>query len=318
MATGPEVSVVFATHNRAGRLPRMLAALRSQTLAPDRFEVIAVDDGSADDTAAVLEREVAAGGLDLRVLGHDRPRGPAAARNAGWRAARGPAVLFTDDDCVPSPGWIEAALAAWQARPDRIVQGRTEPDPAERDAAGPFTRTLRVTRLGPNYQTCNILYPRALLERHGGFDAQAFPSCGVEDADLAWRCLADGACAVFAPRALTFHAVHRLGPMGKLGIAWRWHEAPNLYVRHPSMRRQLTYGLFWKKSHYLLLRAALGVLVPRPLRFWFYAPLAPSYLRRARNEGGGALWAAPYFLVHDAVEMAAIVRGAIRYRTPVL
>lgn len=317
MAASCDLTVVVATHDRAERLGRLLDALRRQTLARDRFEVIVVDDGSRDGTPGVLGRAVAAGDLRLRALRVDPAQGPGVARNAGWRAAGGAAIAFTDDDCVPAPEWLEALLAAWAGDPGRFVQGPTAPDPDERDALGPFSRTMRVGALGPNFQTCNVLYPRAMLERHGGFDVTAFRVVGVEDADLAWRCMAGGATPVWAPRAQVFHAVHRLGPVGKLRIAWRWHEAPHLYVRHPGMRRHLTYRLFWKKSHYLLVRAALGLLAPRALRFWFIGPLAPSYLRRARDEGG-PVWTAPYFVVHDAVEMAAMVRGAIRYRTPLL
>lgn len=316
----PEISVVFATHNRAERLRALLLSLRQQTIGPARFEVVVVDDGSSDATPRVLEEEEAARVLDLRVLRHDRPRGPAAARNTGWRSARAPLVAFTDDDCRATPEWLAAGLAAMDGSDRRVVQGRTDPDPLESDRDGPFARTLRVHSLGPYYQTCNVFYPKDLLEECGGFDEITFTVPGGEDADLAWRCFETGADAVFADRALMLHAVHRLGPLGKLKVAWRWHETMRLYARHPELRSTLTYGVFWKKSHYLLVRAGVGLILPkrmRPVRAWCLAPLAPSYLQRARDDGG-ALWAAPYFLVHDAVELAAVVRGAVRYRTPVI
>ena len=305
------MSVVFATHNRADRLERLLAALRAQTF-DGTVEVIAVDDGSSDRTPDVLAQ------APVNVLSNPVPRGPAMARNLGWRAATAPFVVFTDDDCAPTPGWLAAMYAAWEGDPERVVQGRVVPDPAERDREGPFTRSLVVDHLGPFFQTANVAYPRALLERVGGFDEETFSVPGGEDADLAHRCFAAGATPVFAPDALTHHAVHELGPVGKLRVAWRWHETVRIYARHPEMRRTLTYRVFWKKSHYLLVRALLGVLVPRALRFWFVGPLAPAYLERARVEGHGALWSAPYFLVHDVVETAGIVRGAVRYRTPVI
>lgn len=316
----PEISVVFATHNRANRLRALLAALRQQSVGIEGFEVVVVDDGSRDETRRILVEEEARGELSLRVLRHDKPRGPAAARNAGWRAARAALVAFTDDDCRATPGWLEAGLAAFEGSDRRVVQGRTDPDPLELDDEGPFARTLRVHSLGPYYQTCNVFYPRALLEASGGFDEETFTVPGGEDADLAWRCFAAGADAVFAPEALVFHAVQRLGPLGKLRVAWRWHETMRLYARHPELRSTLTYGIFWKKSHYLLVRAGLGLMLPRwlrPLRSWCLAPIAPSYLQRARDEGG-AVWAAPYFIVYDLVELAAVIRGAVRYRTPVV
>jgi glycosyltransferase involved in cell wall biosynthesis len=316
-----QVSVVFATHNRAARLAMLLASLREQTIGTERFEVVVVDDGSADDTDAVLEAELARGGLALRVLRHERARGPAAARNTGWRASRGAFVAFTDDDCTVSPKWLEAGLAAWAEAQDRFVQGRTDPQPAELHTEGPFSRTLRVHSLGPSFQTCNVFYPRSLLEAAGGFDEETFTVPGGEDADLAWRCLERGAEAVFEPRAQAYHAVQDLGPVGKLKVAWRWHETMRLYARHEGMRATLTYGIFWKKTHYLLLRAGLGLLLPRRLRRlrpWFTWPIYLAYGERAMGEGHGKLWSAPYFVIHDAVELAAAVRGAVRYRTLVL
>ncbi len=320
VSRAPVVSVVFATHDRSGRLSALLASLRQQTLDRARFEVVVVDDGSSDDTPSVLAAELARGELDLRVLRNDRAHGPASARNSGWRAARGRLIAFTDDDCTATAGWLAAGLDAWGADDGRIVQGRTDPAPPESASEGPFSRTLRVHSLGPNYQTCNVFYPRALLERTGGFDARTFTVPGGEDADLAWRCLESGATSVFAPEAQVFHAVHQLGPVGKLRVAWRWDETMVLFARHPEQRATLTYGIFWKKSHYLLLRAALALLVPRRqrvLRTWLYWPLFGSYLRRAQDEGGQPL-AAPYFFLHDVVELGAVVRGAVRYRTLVI
>ncbi|HYZ27818.1 MAG TPA: glycosyltransferase [Thermoleophilaceae bacterium] len=317
--SAPRVSVVFAAHNRAERVRTLLESLERQTLAREAFEVIAVDDGSRDATPEVLAAAAESGPLALRVIRHGEPRGPATARNAGWRAARAELIAFTDDDCHLTPGWLAAALAAWDGMPDRFVQGRTVPDPDEVSSEGPFTRSLRVTALGPYYQTANIFYPRALLERTCGFDETAFRDATAEDADLAWRCLEAGAEPVFAPDALAYHAVHQLGPAGKLRVAWRWHEIVFTYARHPGLRTSLVYKVFWKKSHYHLVRAAIGLALPRhpllrPLRFWCLQPLAPAYLRRARGEGHGKLWSAPYFLLHDAVELAAMVRGSVRNR----
>jgi len=315
-------SVVLATHNRARRLEALLRSLREQTIGTTSFEVIVVDDGSTDDTSAVLEAERTRGELELHVLRHERPRGPAVARDTGWRAARGELIAFTDDDCVLVPEWLAKLAAAWDGVSDRLVQGRTDPDPEELGREGPFSRTLRVTTLGPHYQTANVAYPRALMERVDGFDTVTFTVPGGEDADLAWRCFEAGAHAVFAPDAQAFHAVHELGPVGKLRVAWRWHETMRLYAVHPGLRAHLTYRVFWKKTHYLLLRAAIGMLLPRrwwtrPLRFWCLAPIVPAYLERARAEGGVVV-AAPYFVLHDVVETAAVLRGAARYRTPVI
>ena len=320
MTAPPRIAVVFATHDRARRLERLFEALRRQSVGREAFEVVAVDDASSDDTPEVLEREVRRGELALTTLRLDVGSGPAAARNAGWRAASAPLVAFTDDDCRPAPDWLAAGLRRLEDGAG-IVQGRTEPDPEEAHLQGPFSRSLCVRRLGPFFQTCNVMYQRALLERVGGFDQLTFTVPGGEDADLAWRALATGARAVFAPDALVHHAVSPLGPVGKLRVAWRWTETMRLFARYPDLRREeLTHGLFWKGSHYLLFRALVAAVLPRrvaALRLWLARPYFLHLIDRGRVDGGGPLLA-PYFLVHDLVEMAAAARGAVRYRTMVL
>ena len=315
----PAVSVVAATRNRAERLEGLLRSLREQTLPAGSFEVVVVDDASTDRTPAVLERERLLGALHLRVITRSRRGGPATARNQGWRAARAPLVAFTDDDCVAAPEWLAAGQAA-ASDPGTFVQGRTDPVARELPRLGPFARTLQIHELGPHYETCNMFYPQAMLEALGGFE-ESFPDPGGEDADLAWRAIGAGFEAVFAEDARVYHAVNELGPLGKLRVAARWTGAMQAYARHPQLRSaSLTYGVFWKGSHYLLVRALLGLLLRRraPLvAGWLGRPYLLHLGDRGRVEGGGPLLA-PYYLLHDLVELAAVLRGAVRYRVPIL
>jgi GT2 family glycosyltransferase len=316
----PRVSVVFATHNRADRLAELLDSLRRQSVDSVDFEVVVVDDGSRDRTPSVLDEAVRADDLRLRRLRLEPAAGPAAARNAGWRSAAAPLVAFTDDDCVASPRWLEAGLAAAEQAPGAIVQGRTDPRPDEADALGPFSRTLHVHGKGPYYQTCNVFYPRDLLERVGGFDEQTFTVPGGEDADLAWRAMEQGAQTLFAEEAQVYHAVSRLGAVGKLRVAWRWSETVRIYARHPELRRTaLVHGLFWKRTHLLLVQLMVAMLLPNhaALRGWLAYPYLRHLPGRGRVEGGG-LALAPYYLLHDLVELAAMIRGSVRYRSLVL
>src|SRR4051794_16001833 len=116
-----DVAVVVPTRNRAERLGALLESLATQE-GPE-FEVIVVDNASDDDTQAVIAN---AGARSIRL---DEPMGPAVARNRGWRSADAQLVVFTDDDVVAQPGWLDA-LARMHARdPEAIVQGRTVPDP---------------------------------------------------------------------------------------------------------------------------------------------------------------------------------------------
>ena len=317
----PRVSVVFATHNRAQRLADLLDSLRRQTVPASDFDVVVVDDGSTDETPSVLDEAERAGDLGLRRRRLEPARGPAAARNAGWRAAQGELIAFTDDDCVASPGWLAAGLEAAGRHPGCILQGATEPRPDELDALGVFSRTLRVPEGGLYFQTCNVFYPRELVDRVDGFDEATFTVPGGEDADLAWRAIGAGAGTAFVPDARVFHAVSRIGPVGKLRVAWRWSETVKIYGRHPELRRRaLVHGVFWKRTHLDVLRLALAVALPARLgllRAWLAYPYLRHLLDRGRSEGGGLLLA-PYYLVHDLVEVAAMARGSARYRTFVL
>ncbi|MGH9122386.1 MAG: glycosyltransferase, partial [Acidimicrobiales bacterium] len=120
----PEVSVVISSYRRPDRLERLLRSLAEQTMAAGSFEVLAVDNASEDGTGEVLDRLAAELPYKLLPLATFANRGPAPARNLGWHHSAAPLVAFTDDDCVPEPGWLEAGAAARQADPRLgIVQG---------------------------------------------------------------------------------------------------------------------------------------------------------------------------------------------------
>src|SRR5262245_36251712 len=103
----PEIAAILPTRDRGQLLPRVLAGLWRQSLAFERFEVIVVDDGSTDDTLAVLE--ALGRGLPLHVF-RQKASGTAAARNLGVWAARAPILVFIDDDNAPDPWLLETHL----------------------------------------------------------------------------------------------------------------------------------------------------------------------------------------------------------------
>jgi len=316
--------VVISTFNRPARLAALLQALGDQTAGPRRFEVIVVDNGSqGTETGAVISTERARGRLALRTLRHERTRGPSGGRNSGWRLARAPLVAFTDDDCRPTAEWLAEALTVARRHPGAVVQGPTAPDPRELTAASAGraeslrAHTVRVDRLGPQYETCNIFYPRPLLAELGGFDESFGTRPAGEDTDLAWRAIERGVGTVFAPGALVYHAVERLGHLQALRLATRWSEGVRLYARHPAARTMLYRGVFWNVWHYLLWRSIAALAAPAPLRRLLLTRHLLELRRRAGAEPAGAA-AVPLLLLHDLVECGAITWGAIRHRTLVL
>jgi GT2 family glycosyltransferase len=287
----------------------LLDRLAEQTLGQGAFEVVIVSDGASVDTDRVLA------GRPVEVVRLEPARGPAGARNAGWRCASAQYVAFVDDDCRPAADWLERLLAA--AAPGRLVQGRTVPDPAEAASDGLFSRTLRVDALGPQYETCNILYPRAVLEALDGFDEGYGFTPGGEDTDLAWRAIEDGVEPRFAADAVVYHAVERLGALGALRVAARWTRTMRVFANHPQARSMLYRGAFWNVWHYLLWRSLAALLAPGWLRRMILT-LHLVQLRRRCLQAGAGSWAIPYLLVHDLVECWAVARGGLRYRVPVL
>jgi glycosyltransferase involved in cell wall biosynthesis len=317
-----DVSVVVLTRNRARRLEAALASLHGQTIGSERFEVIVVDDGSTDDTSDVLAREAERGELKLNVITRDTSGGPAVARNDAWRAATGRVVAFMDDDCTAEPGWLDAGLDALGGSSDRFVQGATAPMPEELPRLGPFAYTYDIAEPTGDFPTCNMLYPRELIERLGGFDEDTFEGWG-EDTDLAWRAKRAGAEAVFEPAARVRHAVVELGPAGFLRRAFSIGNAMFLVARYPELRRErLFYRVFWNLSHWYLARLWLCLLLPRgrwtwPLKLWLARPYLTYRLPHPRH-GRPSPATLAWFLLVDSVEMAGVAGGGLRNRTLVL
>ena len=119
----PRLSVVVPAHNRAPRLPALLAALRAELDRHGAAELILVDSASADETGRVAAAAAASDPARVRALRVDRP-GACRARNQGLAVARAPLVVFLDDDVLPRPGCFAALEAAHADRRVHVAGGR--------------------------------------------------------------------------------------------------------------------------------------------------------------------------------------------------
>jgi hypothetical protein len=245
---------------------------------------------------------------------------PARHRNLGWRAGRAALIAFTDDDCRPEPDWLETLLAAAARHPGAIVQGATRPDPFEADLLkATHARTQDITPPAIFAQTCNILYPRELLERLDGFD-ELVPTASGEDTDLAMRARHLGTEYVAEPAAVVSHAVESLSLRTMLRLSWRWRHLPLVTKRHPSVRDGFPLKRFWRPSHITLPLAVSGAVMAR--RRPAAGLLAVPYLRYALSRQGTHLGgrvlataALPGRIAIDSVELAGLCWGSARYRT---
>ncbi|MGP4097746.1 glycosyltransferase family 2 protein [Nonomuraea sp. KM90] len=235
-------------------------------------------------------------------------RGPAAARNAGWRAAETPWVVFLDDDVIPEPGWAEAVWKDLVDLPDDVAgsQGRIvvplpagrRPTDAERNTAG-LAEALWVT--------ADMAYRRTVLEALDGFD-ERFPRAYREDADLALRVTRAGHRLVRGARA-TAHPVRSDGFWAS--VRFQRGNADDALMRRlhgPEWRAAIGGGPGRLRLHALttaaglaaalLAGAALATRRPadrRPADRLFAAirrrPAAPRVLPALAVAAGGA-WAA--------------------------
>jgi glycosyltransferase involved in cell wall biosynthesis/acetyltransferase-like isoleucine patch superfamily enzyme len=324
------VSVVVSTKDRAGMLPRLFESLEAQTLPPSRFEVVIVDNGSSDDTLRWLRSRARRTPFRTSVLRREPPGGPARGRNAGWRAARAAVVAFTDDDCAPSPEWLEVGAAAFEGR-DRlaIAQGRTDPEPRQIAGLRGLAASQRIEWESGLYETCNLFVRREALVAAGGF-AEDIPVPAAEDTELAWKVKGLGGQSVFVRDAVVYHAVHP----GRLRDYERrfaqWSEVHRTLRRTPEVRRGFFLGHFWTRHHawFLLFLAGLIAWVALTAtgatpRWPALIPMAPylGFLLRNSRETL-SLWEriayAPVRLVADVIEVTTLARGSIRHRALLL
>lgn len=175
------ISVVVCTLKRPHYLRKALEGLARQTLAPDRFEVLVIDNGPDAETARVAA-EFADSSVSPRYAIESR-RGLSHARNRGWREARGEFVAYLDDDAVPDRAWLENAVSVLGERDEALgmLGGQVIPIwEAERPAwlSDGLLGYLTMVDLGPGRRTvdsltgivgANMIVPRRLLEATGGF-----------------------------------------------------------------------------------------------------------------------------------------------------
>jgi len=208
------LSVVIPTYRRPDALTRVLDALGRQAQPPP-FEVVVIDDGSGDGTLATLEALRPAYPFRFSTQANG---GPAAARNAGVRLARGELVLFLGDDTVPEEGLLAVHAAAHaQERPDPVAVLGYTTWPAERRVS-PFLHQINEYGLQFGYSlirdpesvpfnffyTSNISLPRELMMSAGLFDT-TFPHAAWEDIEMAYRLTRAGMRIVYRPAAVARH-----------------------------------------------------------------------------------------------------------------
>jgi len=258
----PFCSVIVPTRDRPAQLAACLGALAALDYPRDRLEVIVVDDGSEPFDGIP---EHLAERLDV-TLQRGGGIGPAAARNRAAERARGALLLFTDDDCVPSPGWVRALAARWGGDPNLAVGGGTTNGLPDNPFAYASQTIVDLVYAHYNsdadrarfFASNNLAVPADAFRRLGGFDERFRTS---EDRDFCTRWLDSGRRLAYAAGGVVAHA-----PGLTLARFWRQHfEYGRGAHRYHRARPRSTAGsvradlLFYRKLPHLLRLAFAGV-----------------------------------------------------------
>ena len=228
--SSPLVSVVIPTYGR----PALACAAARSALAQaldGAFEVIVVDDGGQDGTQGAL---AALADERLRYLWIEHA-GPAAARNAGVKAAQAPLIAFLDSDTLAQPGWLAAGLGRLRAEPGLFgVEGRVERQ--EQYPPTPFTEAVE-NLTGGRWLTCNVFLRRGAFLDLGGFDERFSEPCR-EDSEFAFRAEAAGLTLAFEPAALVRHPVREVGASRQFHHAREGRFEALIERQHPAAYRR--------------------------------------------------------------------------------
>ena len=266
----PRVSVVVPTYKRPEQLARCLDALLAQDFDAQDYEIIIADDANC----AATQQQVLLKAEKARLCGHtvryvplpsSCSHGPAAARNAGWRAARGEITAFTDDDCIPQKHWLEAGVSAMVEGVAGVAGHLVVPLEGV-----PTDYEYNAAQLGRNdFVTANCFYRREALHEVGGFD-ERFTSAWREDSDLAFTLLRHGAKFATAQDAVVIHPVRP----ASWGISIRQQRKSMfnalLYKKHPALYRQkIQAAPPWR--YYIMVCALLAALLAAISGAWLLA-----------------------------------------------
>jgi glycosyltransferase involved in cell wall biosynthesis len=317
------ISVVIPTYRRTVLLRRCLNALLAQRFDRSTFEIVVVDDARS----AVTQSSIQAYARRL----HDRPviryfhppygaRGPAAARNAGWRAAVGEIVAFTDDDAVPAQDWLSEGVAT-MANGVAATWGRIlvplPPNPTDWER-----NTAKLE--GAEFVTANCFVRREVLAAAGGFD-ERFTRPWREDADLYFTLLERQWQVVQAPRAVVVHPVRPAPPAASIAQQRNMFYDALLYKKHRDLYREkiaATPPVRYYTAVAALVVAALALLTAHTgiaaIAFGIWLALTIEFvLRRLRGTSKSRRHVIAMIFTSAAIPILAVywrIAGAVHFR----
>jgi glycosyltransferase involved in cell wall biosynthesis len=294
----PLVSVIIPTLNEEKVIGECLKALVLQTLPRERFEVIVVDNGSADRTLDVVRRFARCLKLTIQSLPGCHI---SEMRNSGAQEAQGRFLAFLDSDCIAPPHWLESAISILEDTGEIVVGSfYTVPENSGWVARAWYGDMVREKQGPVSYVPSGTLFVSSrIFGDLGGFDRNIETS---EDFELCQRAKAAGYPVVARPELSTVH----LGTPQTLRAFWRKERWHGNGVRSVFLRRsrQRGFGNTLALTAYALVSTAITLLaIPTAVMTGRFTVLAMGPMLLA---GGALLMAA----------RAAVRRGRWRYFFP--
>lgn len=238
----PYISIIIPSYNSASTLGQTIEACLAQDYPKDKREIIVVDDGSKDNTKMV------AASFPVRYI-YQKRRGPATARNNGWRNSKGKALCFVDADCIPYKDWITKLVQHYNKDNVGAVAGSYSLK-GSKYLFDKFVhyeikyRHSMMPEFTNSFGTYNVLIKRSVLEELGGFDPLYWCASG-EDSDLSYRIIKAGYKIYFEKKALVSH--HNILKFWRYVLVQFRHGywRIKLYKKNSSMIIKDQYG-YWK------------------------------------------------------------------------
>jgi cellulose synthase/poly-beta-1,6-N-acetylglucosamine synthase-like glycosyltransferase len=199
------ISVIIPAYNAEKTISSTLEALLNQNYSKNKYEIIVVDDGSADNTKIIVKK------FKKVKLIQQKHKGPAAARNLGVKHAKGDIVLFTDADCIPDKNWIRYMIEPFK-NPEIVGVSGTYKTLNKESLIARFVgyeieqrhEKMKKQKCIDFIGTFSAAYRKNIFLQFGGFDT-CFKTSSGEDIEFSYKLADCGLKMVFQPKAFVYH-----------------------------------------------------------------------------------------------------------------
>jgi glycosyltransferase involved in cell wall biosynthesis len=239
-----KLSVLICTRNRAKSLEATLARFFEQKFSGEyEYELIVIDNYSADETRAVIEACAARHPGLVRYV-HEPRQGLNHARNAGVAASRGEVVVFTDDDVLVSENWLNEIHREFTNDPNlQLMGGRVllAREGLQQVSLQPLNerRVFAFPDDGGTAMGANMAFRRALFDRVGFFDVRLGPGrffAGADEVELFYRALKAGYQLLYAPNVLVYHDHDRVRVEQACRLLYSYNKGCTAYLVKHALR----------------------------------------------------------------------------------